>query len=98
MGSPAKELEQASTVFTDLALMSEPMAMQEIYRFQVMSIQRPQPPSELPTTLPREWPLARMSVSIRHVSILLRVTLLRRIAELSFRGHAFVDLPREEKL
>ena len=45
--------------------------------------------------LPREWPLARMSVSIRHVSVLLRVTLLRRLAELSFRGHDFVDLPRE---
>lgn len=26
---------------------------------------------------------------------LLRATLLRRVAELSFRGHAFVDLPRE---
>lgn len=45
--------------------------------------------------LPREWPLARMSVSIRRVSVLLRVTLLRRLAELSFRGHDFVDLPKE---
>ena len=34
--------------------------------------------------LPREWPLARMSVSMRHASVLLRVTLLRRLAELSF--------------
>ena len=40
-------------------------------------------------------PLARMSVSIRRVCVLLRITLFRRLAELSFRGHAFVDLPRE---
>ena len=45
--------------------------------------------------LPREWPLARTSVSIRRVSVLLRITLLRRLAELSFRGFAFTELPRE---
>ena len=36
-----------------------------------------------------------MSVSMKHVSVLLRVTLLRRLAELSFRGIAFTELPRE---
>lgn len=32
---------------------------------------------------------------MRHVGVLLRVTLYRRLAELSFRGVAFTDLPRE---
>ena len=45
--------------------------------------------------LPQEWPLARMSVWMRHVSVLLRVTLYRRLAELSFRGVAFHELPSE---
>ena len=45
--------------------------------------------------VPREWPLARMSVSLRHVNMLLRATLLRRVAELSFQGHTFADLPGE---
>ena len=45
--------------------------------------------------LPNEWPLARISVYARHIGVLLRVTLNRRLAELSFRGVAFLDLPRE---
>ena len=36
--------------------------------------------------LPQEWPLARLSAQLRHVGVLLRVTLYRRLAELSFRG------------
>ena len=32
---------------------------------------------------------------MRHVSALLRVTLYRRLADLSFRGIAFTELPRE---
>ena len=32
---------------------------------------------------------------MRHVSVLLRVTLYRRLAELSFCGIAFTELPRE---
>ena len=39
--------------------------------------------------------LARISVYTRHIGVLLRVTLNRRLAELSFRGVAFPDLPRE---
>ena len=45
--------------------------------------------------LPVEWPLARISVYMRHVSVLLRVTLNRRLAELSFKGVDFQHLPRE---
>ena len=99
-----EESEQAGTVDTDLALQSEQRAMQELYRFQKLSLQaldQPDaslpapPPTNLYAVLPKEWPLARMSVSMRHVSVLLRVTLLRRLAELSFRGIAFTELPRE---
>ena len=45
--------------------------------------------------LPSEWPLARVSMWMRHISVLLRVTLYRRSAELSFRGVDFKHLPRE---
>ena len=53
------------------------------------------PPVALYANLPSEWPLARVSVYTRHIGVLLRVTLNRRLAELSFRGVAFPDLPRE---
>ena len=45
--------------------------------------------------LPTQWPLARISVYMRQVSVLLRVTLYRRLAELSFKGVDFQHLPRE---
>ena len=72
--------------------------MQAVYRFQAGSEQNPKLPIELPspnlyTMLPREWPLARMSVSFRRANMLLRATLWRRVAELNFRGCAFEDLP-----
>ena len=91
-----EEQEQAGTVHTDIALQSEQRAMQELHRFQKLSLLDPSqpgasppapPPTNLYPMLPREWPLARMSV--------LRVTLLRRLAELSFRGIGFTELPRE---
>ena len=96
--------------------------MQELHRFQKLSMQAPaaggvteppeptpsvrvgaalpvQPPVAPPTSLyanlPSEWPLARISVWMRHISVLLRVTLYRRLAELSFRGVDFTKLPRE---
>ena len=53
------------------------------------------PPVAVYANLPIEWPLARISVYMRHVSALLRVTLNRRLAELSFRGVDFQHLPRE---
>ena len=53
------------------------------------------PPVAVYANLPSEWPLARISVYTRHIGVLLRVTLNRRLAELSFRGVAFPDLPRE---
>ena len=56
-------------------------------------------PSALPVSvyanLPIEWPLARISVYMRHINVLLRVTLHRRLAELSFRGWDFRLIPRE---
>ena len=58
-----------------------------------------QPPLAPPVTvyanLPTEWPQARISVYMRHVSVLLRVTLYRRLAEVSFKGVDFQHLPRE---
>ena len=51
--------------------------------------------SDLCANLPSEWPLARISVWMRHISVLLRVTLHRRPAELSFRKIDFTNLPRE---
>ena len=42
-------------------------------------------PVALYANLPSEWPLARVSVWTRHIGVLLRVTLNRRLAELSFR-------------
>ena len=53
------------------------------------------PPVSLYANLPQEWPLARLSVQLRHIGVLLRVTLYRRVAELSFRGIDFRQLPRE---
>ena len=52
------------------------------------------PPVTVYANLPIEWPLARISVYMRHVSVLLRVTLNRRLAELSFRGVDFQHLPK----
>ena len=53
------------------------------------------PPVALYANLPVEWPLARISVYTRRISVLLRVTLNRRLAEISFRGIDFRFLPRE---
>ena len=53
------------------------------------------PPVILYANLPQEWPLARLSVQLRHIGVLLRVTLYRRVAEFSFRGIDFRQLPRE---
>ena len=53
------------------------------------------PPVALYATLPTEWPLARISVYTRHIGVLLRVTVNRRLAELSFRRVEFQHLPRE---
>ena len=53
------------------------------------------PSVSLYANLPQEWPLARLSVQLRHIGVLLRVTLYRRRAELSFREVALCQLPRE---
>ena len=53
------------------------------------------PPVSLYANLPQEWPLACLSVQLRHIGVLLRVTLCRRVAELNFRGVDFRRLPRE---
>ena len=83
-----EDAEQAGAVDTDLALLSEQRAMQEMHRFQKLSLQaleQPEapppvaPPTSLYAMLPQEWPLARMSIWMRHVGVLLRVTLYRRL-------------------
>ena len=55
----------------------------------------PVAPVSLHANLPQEWPLTRLSVQLRHVGVLLRATLYRRVAELNFRGVDFRQLPRE---
>ena len=45
--------------------------------------------------LATEWPLPRLSVQLRHINVMLRVTLFRRVAELNFRGVELRRLPRE---
>ena len=82
--------------------------MHVVHRYQTLSVNMPAnaeaqsavapevlPPVAPPVNLPQEWPLARLSVQLRHIGVLLRVTLYRRLAELSFRGVAFCQLPRE---
>ena len=67
-----EEQEQAGTVHTDIAPQSEQRATQELHRFQKLSLLDPSqpgapppapPPTNLYAMLPREWPLARTSVS-----------------------------------
>ena len=82
-------------------------AMQVVLRYQMLSVERinqtsPQiaepptaPPVSLYANLPQEWPLARLSVQLRHIGVLLRVTRDRRAAELNFRGVDFQHPPRE---
>ena len=53
------------------------------------------PPLSLYANLPQKWPLARLSVQLRHIGVVLRVTLFRRVAELNFRGVEVRRLPRE---
>ena len=60
------------------------------------AVELDQPPLAPPVAnLLTEWPLARISVYTRHISVLLGVTLNRRLAELSFRGVEFQHLPQE---
>ena len=98
--------EHAGLAEADLTVQSEQRAMQELYRYQKHSLLAMRaggveplmplaPPVSVYANLPTEWPLARISVYMRHISVLLRVTLNRRLAELSFRGVEFRLLPRE---
>ena len=117
------DTDHAGLAEADLKVQSEQRAMQELYRFQKLSLQTLQaapaegptvpstaaeqytarsdqspltPPISLYANLPSEWPLARISVWMRHIGVLLRVTLYRRLAELSFKkGVDFRHLPRE---
>ena len=93
----------------DIAHLAEQRAMHSLLRYQTQAVKHSA--SLAPTVattmlrpvvlavslyadLPQEWPLARLSVQVRH-SVLLRVTLFRRVAELNFRGVDFRTLPRE---
>ena len=104
------DTDHAGLAEADLTVQSEQRAMQELYRFQAADAAGPTapptsaeqqaaepdqpPPITVYANLPTEWPLARISVYMRHVSVLLRVTLYRRLAELSFKGVDFQHLPR----
>ena len=72
-------------------------AAQDAQAAQAVELDQPPlaPPVALYANLPTEWPLARIGVYTRHISVLLRVTLNRRLAESSFRGVEFQHLPRE---
>ena len=47
------------------------------------------PPVSSYANLPQEWPLARLSVQLRHIGVLLRVTLYRRLLSSAFAGSTF---------
>ena len=71
-------------------------AAQDAQEVQAAELGQPvAPPVALYANLPTEWPPARISVYARRIGVLLRVTLNRRLAELSFRGVEFLHLPRE---
>ena len=75
--------DQSGPVDADITHLAEQRAMQMV------------PPVSLYANLPQEWPLARLSVQLRHIGVLLRVTLYRRVAELNFRGVDFRHLQQE---
>ena len=99
--------DQSGPVDADITHLAEQRAMQVVLRDQMLSVERmtqtspctaeppTAPPVSLYANLPQEWPLARLSVQLRHIGVLLRVTLYRRAAELNFRGVNFQHLPRE---
>ena len=99
--------DQPGPVDADITHLAEQRAMQVVLRYQMLSVERitqtsphtaeppTAPPVSLYANLPQEWPLARLSVQLRHIGVLLRVTLYRRAAELNFRGVDFRHLPRE---
>ena len=108
--APTKEIylqgveEQSESVDTEITQLAEQRAMHMVHRYQTLSVEMAEklealppvaPPVSLYANLPQEWPLARLSVQLRHIGVLLRVTLYRRVAELSFRGIDFYRLPRE---
>ena len=103
--------DQSGPVDADITQLAEESSMHMVFRYQMLSIERiaqasphtaelpttlpPVPPVSLYADLPQEWPLARLSVQLRHIGVLLRVTLFRRAAELNFRGVPFRHIPRE---
>ena len=101
-----KEEEQPGSIDAEIALLSEQRAMHVVRRYQTLSVNMSAnadvqsakvPEVLLPVAPPVSLyanlvPLARLSVQLR---ALLRVTLYRRLAELSFRGVDFCQLPRE---
>ena len=96
--------DQSGPVDADITHLAEQRAMQVALRYQMLSVERitqtsphtaeppTAPPVSLYANLPQEWPLARLSVQLRHIGVLLRVTLYRRAAELNFRGVDFRHL------
>ena len=84
----ASEGNQSAPVQTQLAFTTAANAAREARASQSAALGHLPvvPPVSLYANLPSEWPLARISVYARHIGVLLRVTLNRRLAELSFQG------------
>ena len=85
-------------MLTDLALAAEQAAMQAMYNFQTDAQDAPGqdtalPPMHLYSSLPREWPLARMCISYKQVNKYVRIAIWRRVAELGLRGTHFKGFP-----
>ena len=65
--------------------------MQVMYNFQTAHSNRQakdtaHPPLHLCSSLPREWPLARMCISRKQVNKYVRTAIWRRVADLGLRG------------
>ena len=88
---------ESASVQTQPTAAKAAQAAQRAQAAQAVELDQPPlaPPVALYANLPIEWPLARISVYTRHISVLQRVTLSRRLAESSFRGVDFRHLPRE---
>ena len=86
--SPRKEVEQAGSEVTDLALAAEQAAMQAMYNFQTTAQDAPARDTAHPPSLPREWPMARMCISYKQVNKYVRTVIWRRVGEFGSKSQS----------
>ena len=100
LATERKETEQGGTAATDLRLAAEQVAMRAIYSCQeaaqgATTQSTVQPPMQVYSDLPREWPMARLCISYKQVNRYIRTALWRRVAEKGLHGTYFGRIPKE---